>query len=65
MCDINNVLNQFPRTLHIMKLSDGLYHFIGAIYEKELSDLSIKGFDSYSEAEHKMIEFNYIKFKTD
>jgi hypothetical protein len=52
------------RSLFIAKLSDGLFHFIGAVYEKELHQLSIKGFKHYWEAEDVRIQFNYLKFES-
>lgn len=46
------------------KLSDGLYHFIGAIYEPELHELNVKGFTDYNEARQIMKQYNYELFKT-
>ena len=39
------------------------YRLIGPIKEKELSDLSNKGFDSYQDAIDAMEKFGYKKFK--
>lgn len=49
--------------LFIMKLSDGLWHFIGAIHSQELTDLNTKGFRSYYEAEQTRIDWGYLPFK--
>lgn len=50
--------------LHIEKRNDGLWHFIGDIYEKELSDKNIKGFASYQEVVDIRNAYGYSEFKT-
>ena len=54
----------FPRTLSCLKLNDGLYHFIGAIFEQEFHLLNCKGFDNYSIAINTRIKYGYREFKT-
>ena len=50
------------RSLWIGKLSDGLFHFIGAVYEEELHQLSINGFEHYWQAVDARVKFNYLEF---
>lgn len=44
--------------------NDGKWHLIGTIYEKELSDISVKGFDTYTQALDTLIKWGYTEFKT-
>jgi hypothetical protein len=53
------------RTLWTGKLNDGLWHFIGSIYEEELHQLNCVGFQSYQEAIDIRNKFGYKEFKTD
>ena len=58
-----NNANTWPRSLHTMKLNDNLYHFIGAIYEQELTDINTKGINTYQEAIDIRNSYNYSEFK--
>lgn len=53
----------FPRTLSCLKLNDGLYHFIGAIFEQEFHLLNCKGFTNYTIAIDTRIKYGYGEFK--
>lgn len=55
---------QHPRSLFISKLNDGLYHYIGAIYELELARLGWKGFTNYQDAITTRDSWGYSEFKT-
>ena len=41
------------------------YILIGAIYERSLLELNLKGFDSFHEAREAMKEYGYSEFKAD
>ena len=47
------------KELSIVKFNDGKYHLIGPIYEKELHELSLVGWDEYHEALEVLEKFNY------
>lgn len=51
-----------PKELAIVKLDDGLYHFIGAIYSEELNELNKKGFSRYALAVTTREEYGYKEF---
>jgi len=55
-------MERFKRELTVMRLSDGLYHLIGPVYELELAQMGWKGFGSYWEGLQTIFSFGYTEF---
>lgn len=59
----SSLVKRFNRELAIVKCSDGLYHYIGAIEELELAEIGWKGSSNYMYMCDKRDEFGYKEFK--
>lgn len=50
-------------SLSIVLMNDGLYHFVGSVYELELHKLSCKGWENYQDAIDIRNEYGYKEWK--